>query len=258
MVMFEAIILGIVQGITEFLPISSTAHLVLLPKLFGWEDELLSSLSFDVALHVGTLLSILVCLYGDIMDMLKKNRRLILIIVVATVPAGLAGVTMDDYISGVFRSPALIAGSLVLFGIVMYLAERFKQTRPMKSLSWGDAVFIGAAQAIALVPGVSRSGITISAGLARGVKRDEAAKFSFLLSIPVIAGAALLEGRHLFGSSQDTDMALVGAGFIASFLTGMVAIKLLIRYLKNFTLKAFVYYRFVLAGVIMGWLWLTV
>ncbi|KKM05938.1 hypothetical protein LCGC14_1748980, partial [marine sediment metagenome] len=250
--MFEAIILGVVQGVTEFLPISSTAHLVLLPKLFGWEDELLSSLSFDVALHVGTLLSVIVCLYGDITDILGKHRRLLLLIAAATVPAGLAGVTLDDYVSGVFRSPALIAGALVVFGIVMYLSERFRQHKPMKDISWGDAIFIGAAQALALVPGVSRSGITISAGLARGVKRDEAAKFSFLLSIPVIAGAAVLEGRHLFNNSADTDLALVGAGFIASFVTGVVAIKLLIRYLQKFTLNAFVYYRFVLAGVIMG------
>ncbi len=255
--MFEAIILGVVQGVTEFLPISSTAHLVLLPKLFGWEDELLSSLSFDVALHVGTLLSVLVCLHGDIKDMLRNNRKLVMVIIVATIPAGFAGVFLDDYISGVFRSPALIAGALVVFGIVMFLAERFRQHRPMRELSWGDAVFIGAAQALALVPGVSRSGITISAGLMRGVKRDEAAKFSFLLSIPVIVGAAVLEGRHLFNDTADTDLALVGAGFIASFATGVVAIKLLIRYLQKFTLNVFVYYRFVLAGVIMGWLWLA-
>ena len=127
----------------------------------------------------------------------------------------------------------------------------------MKKLSWGDAIFIGAAQALALVPGVSRSGITISAGLARGMKRDQAARFSFLLSIPVIAGAAVLEGRHLFDSAGDTDMALVGAGFAAAFITGVVTIKLLIQYLKKFTLNAFVYYRFVLAGVIVGWLWLA-
>lgn len=255
--MFEAIILGIVQGITEFLPISSTAHLVLLPKLFGWEDELLSSLSFDVALHVGTLFSVLVCLYEDIIDMMRNNRKLILLIVGATVPAGVAGVFLNDYVSGAFRSPALIAGTLVIFGVVMYLAERFKQHKSMKKLSWGDAVFIGVAQALALVPGVSRSGITISAGLARGVKREEAAKFSFLLSIPVIAGAAVLEGRHLFADGAQTDMALVGAGFVASFITGVAAIKFLIRYLTKFSLNAFVYYRFVLAGVIIGWLWLA-
>jgi undecaprenyl-diphosphatase len=254
--MFEAIILGIVQGITEFLPISSTAHLVLLPRLFGWEDALLSSLPFDVALHVGTLLSVLVCLYEDILDILRSNRRLAYLIVGATVPAGLAGVFLNDYVGGVFRSPALIAVMLVLFGIVMYLAERFKQHKSMKKLTWGDAIFIGFAQALALMPGVSRAGITISAGLARGVKREEAARFSFLLSIPVIAGAAVLEGRHLFNGNVETDFALVGAGFLASFVTGVGAIKFLIKYLAKFSLNAFVYYRFILAGVIIGWLWL--
>ena len=255
--MFEAILLGIVQGITEFLPVSSTAHLVLLPRLFGWENPLLSSLSFDVALHVGTLLSIFVCLYEDIIEMLRNNRKLIVLIAGATVPAGVAGVFLADYVSGVFRSPALIAGTLVVFGIVMYLAERFRQHKTMDAFTWGDALFVGMAQVLALMPGVSRSGITISAGLARGIKRDHAARFSFLLSIPVIAGAAVLEGRHLFDSPGDTDMVLVGAGFVAAFVTGVVAIKLLIQFLKRFTLKAFVYYRFALAGVIMGWLWLA-
>ncbi|MCK4910248.1 MAG: undecaprenyl-diphosphate phosphatase, partial [Thermodesulfovibrionales bacterium] len=143
--MFEAIILGIVQGITEFLPISSTAHLVLLPKLFGWENQLLSSLSFDVALHVGTLLSVLVCLYEDIIDMMRNNRKLILLIAGATVPAGVAGVFLDDYVSGAFRDPALIAGTLVVFGIVMFLSERFRQHRTMDSFTWGDALFVGCA-----------------------------------------------------------------------------------------------------------------
>jgi len=254
--MFQAIILGIIQGITEFLPISSTAHLVLVPRLLGWENALLHSLSFDVALHVGTLLSVVVTLYADIVGILKTRRRLIVLIVAATVPAAAAGLLLEDYVSGVFRSPALIAGTLVVFGIVMYLSERFKKTRTMDKLNLRDAIFIGAAQALAIVPGVSRSGITISAGLASGMRREEAARFSFLMSIPVIAGAAVLEGRHLIGAQANTDMALVGAGFLASFVTGVVTIKFLINYLKSFTLNAFVYYRFVLAGVIIGWLWL--
>ena len=255
--MFQAIILGIIQGITEFLPISSTAHLVLVPKLFGWENQLLHSLSFDVALHLGTLLSVIVTLYADIISMLRTRRRLIVLILAATVPAGLAGLAFEDYVSGVLRSPALIALTLVVFGVVMYLSERFRKTKNMDKLSIRDALMIGVAQAVAIVPGVSRSGITISAGLAAGLKRDEAARFSFLLSIPVIAGAAMLEARHMAWAGTDTEVALIAAGFAASFVTGMVVLRSLIRFLKSFTLNVFVYYRFVLAGVIIGWLWIA-
>ncbi len=254
--MLESIILGIIQGIAEFFPISSTAHLVLLPWFFGWEGDV-STLTFDVALHAGTLMSLFICFWKDIKDMFGKNFKLLLLIAVGTVPAGLAGLYLEDYVAGPLRGPQIIAAALVVVGGVMYASEGLRGKKTLGGLGLLDVLFIGALQAVALVPGVSRSGITISAGLARGVRRDHAARFSFLLSIPVIAGAAVLEGRHLFDSTGDTDMALVGAGFAAAFVTGVVAIKLLIHYLKRFTLKAFVYYRFVLAGVIMGWLWLA-
>jgi undecaprenyl-diphosphatase len=255
--MFEAIVLGVVQGLTEFLPISSTAHLVIVPRLFGWDGELVNSLGFDVALHAGTLLSVLVCLRKDIADMLRARSRLLWMIAAATVPAALAGLFLEDYVSGVFRSPGLIAGTLVLFGIVMYVSERFGGRGSIASMKWTDAMIIGCAQALALVPGVSRSGITISAGLVRGIRRDEAARFSFLLSIPVIAGAGGLEGRHLLSGPGGTDMALVAAGFSASFITGAAAIRFLLKFLRDYTLNVFVYYRFMLAGVILGWLWLA-
>lgn len=253
--MLESVILGVVQGVTEFFPISSTAHLVLLPWFFKWGGDL-GSLTFDVALHAGTLLSLLVCFRDDIVEMLGKKRRLIIPILVGILPAGIAGVYLQGYVEGALRSPFLIAFMLVVFGVVMYASEKFTKSKNLEGVSLLDAILIGMAQAVALVPGVSRSGVTISAGLMRGMKRTEALRFSFLLSIPVIGGAALLEGKKLLESPGHYDLRLFGAGFAVSFVAGVVAIKFLLKYLRRHTLNVFVYYRFVLAGVILGWLWL--
>jgi undecaprenyl-diphosphatase len=253
--MLESIILGIIQGVTEFFPISSTAHLVILPWFFGWEGDL-SSLTFDVALHAGTLVSLLVCLWKDIKEMLLKNLRLLFLVALGTVPAGFAGVYLEDYVSGALRDPMVIASALVVIGWVMYASEGFKGKKALKGMLVLDALFIGVLQAVALVPGVSRSGITISAGLMRGMNRIEAVRFSFLLSIPVIGGATVLEGRKLIAASENYDLGLFAVGFVASMVTGVFAIKFMLRYLKNHTMNAFVIYRVVLAGVILGWLWL--
>lgn len=250
--MFEAIVLGIVQGLTEFLPISSTAHLVVVPWLMGWDDKLLNSLTFDVALHAGTLLSVLICFAPDIKNMLLKDHRLLGNVLAGTIPAGVAGVLLNDYIETTFRGPLIISGALVLFGVVMYVAERYRGKRVLSGMRLPDAVVIGLAQAVALIPGTSRSGITISAGMFRGMQREEAARFSFLLSIPVIGGAALLHARHLFSAEEHFDLAVVGAGFMASLLTGVVVINLFLRFLKKHSLNSFVIYRFVLAGVLVG------
>jgi undecaprenyl-diphosphatase len=253
--MLEALVLGIVQGITEFFPISSTAHLVIFPWVFKWKG-LVNSLSFDVALHAGTLASLVICFKRELIEMLGKKRRLLVLIALGTVPAGIAGITFHDAISGSLRSPKVIAAMLVLFGIVMYLSEKAKKRKKMDKISVVDAILIGMAQAVALVPGVSRSGVTIAAGLMRGVKREEAARFSFLLSMPAVFGATLLEGRKLLEAGPKTDWAVLGLGFSVSLVTGVVAIKFLLRYLKSHNMNAFVIYRFVLAGVIGGWIWL--
>ncbi len=253
--MLESIILGIIQGIAEFFPISSTAHLVLLPWFFGWEGDV-STLTFDVALHAGTLMSLFICFWKDIKDMFGKNFKLLLLIAVGTVPAGLAGLYLEDYAAGPLRGPQVIAAALVVVGAVMYASETFKGKKALKTLSLLDVLFIGALQAVALVPGVSRSGITISAGLMRGMKRTEALRFSFLLSIPVIGGATVLEGRKLIGAAENYDLGLFAVGFVVSMVTGVIAIKFLLRYLKDHTMNVFVIYRVVLAGVILGWLWL--
>lgn len=253
--MFESIILGILQGITEFFPISSTAHLVLLPWFFGWEGDV-NLLTFDVALHAGTLVSLFICFRQDIKDLRGKNLRLLSLIILGTVPAGLAGFYLEDYVAGALRNPIVIASALVVIGGVMYASESMKENKSLKSMVVLDAIFIGLLQAVALVPGVSRSGITISAGRMRGMKRIEAVRFSFLLSIPVIGGAGILEGKKLIASSGNYDLSLLAVGFVASLVSGVFAIKFMLRYLKNHSMNAFVIYRVVLAGVILGWLWL--
>jgi undecaprenyl-diphosphatase len=253
--MLEALVLGIVQGITEFFPISSTAHLVLFPWVFKWQG-LVNSLSFDVALHAGTLASLIVCFKHEIYDMFGKRRKLLLLIALGSVPAGVAGLTFHDQISGSLRSPKVIALMLVVFGIVMYLSEKAKKRKKLDAISVSDAILIGVAQAIALVPGVSRAGVTIAAGLMRGVKREEAARFSFLLSMPAVFGATLLEGRKLLNDGQNTEWAVLALGFSVSFAVGVLAIKFLLKYLKKNNMNVFVVYRFVLAGVIGGLIWL--
>lgn len=253
--MLSAIVLGIVQGLTEFLPISSTAHLVVIPWLFDWGGTV-NTLAFDVALHGGTLASLFICFRRDILEMAARRRGLLVLLLAATVPAAAAGVLLEDYVDGVLRSPSLIALMLAAFGLVMYYAETFQKTKALERISLSDALFIGIAQALAIVPGVSRSGVTISAGLMRGVKREEAARFSFLLSIPVIAGATVLEGGKLLSSPGDFDFALVGAGFVSAMATGFLAIRFMMAFLRRHSMNAFVLYRFALAAIIAGWTWL--
>lgn len=253
--MIEALILGIVQGLTEFLPVSSTAHLVLFPWFFHWTGDL-DSLSFDVALHAGTLLALLICFWKDWIELIFKKQKLFMLLVIASIPAGIAGVLLNDYVEHAFRSPYIITVSLVVFGCVMLVAERMNKTRTLDSADLGDALTIGIAQAIALIPGVSRSGITITAGLFRGLEREAAARFSFLLSTPIIAGATLLHARKLLKSGADHNMSLFLVGFIAAAISGFAALKFLMTFLKKHPLNIFAYYRFGLAVVIIAGIWL--
>ena len=253
--MLEALILGIVQGFTEFLPVSSTAHLILFPWFFGWKGDI-DSLTFDVALHAGTLLALIICFWKDWVEMLRNNRKLLALLVVAILPAGIAGMLLKDAVETTLRSPLIIVFTLALFGIVMLISERWKRGREIKDMTFSDAVIIGVSQAVALIPGVSRSGITISAGLFRGLEREASARFSFLLSTPVIFGATLLEGRKIILNAGNHDLNLFMAGFVASGVTGFIAIKFLLYFLRKHPLNIFVYYRFVLAVVIIGGIWL--
>ena len=255
--MIEALILGIVQGLTEFLPVSSTAHLILFPWFFHWGGEL-DSLTFDVALHAGTLVSLVICFWKDWIELILRKQKLFMLIVLASVPAGIVGVFLGDLIEHALRNPLVIAVSLVVFGGVMLAAEKMNKTRTLDRVSVADAVMIGLAQAVALIPGVSRSGITISAGLFRGFEREAAARFSFLLSTPIIAGATLLHARKLFKTGADHNMSLFLIGFIAAAVSGFAAIKFLLSFLKKYPLNAFVYYRFGLAVVIVAGIWLKI
>lgn len=255
--MIEALILGIVQGITEFFPVSSTAHLILLPWFFKWGGDL-DTLTFDVALHGGTLLALVLCFWRDWFEMLMHKRRLFYLIILASVPAGVAGFFLNDFVEESLRSPYIISVALVLGGIVMFLSEKIVKHRSLEDLDLPDAVVIGISQAIALIPGVSRSGITISAGLFRGLDRSSSARFSFLLSTPIIAGATLLHAKKMMTGPANYDPDLFLFGIAASAVTGYAAIRFLMSFFRKYSLNAFVYYRFLLAAVIIAGIWLKI
>ena len=255
--MIEALILGIVQGITEFFPVSSTAHLILFPWFFKWSGDL-DTLTFDVALHAGTLLSLVLCFWRDWVEMLIGKRRLFYLIIIASLPAGVAGFFFNDIIEESLRSPYIISVSLIVVGVVMLLSERMLKHRSIENLKLFDALLIGFSQALALIPGVSRSGITISAGLFRGLDRNSSARFSFLLSTPIIAGAALLHAKKMMTGAEHYHLDLFMIGFAASAITGFAAIKFLMSFFKKYSLNTFVYYRFFLAAVIIAGIWLRI
>ncbi|KPK00886.1 MAG: hypothetical protein AMK71_07595 [Nitrospira bacterium SG8_35_4] len=256
--MSEAIFLGILQGLTEFLPVSSSAHLIVLPWFFDWQG-IVNSLSFAVALHFGTLLSLLLYFRHDWIELLKsfaKSDGMIWKIAVGTVPIAVAGMMMHTWIDQ-NRDPLMIAITLSLVSGLMILTERNyskSQRTGIDTITFRNALFIGITQAAALVPGVSRSGISIIAGMTIKLKRDDAARFSFLLGTPAVAGASLFEGSNLIRSGN-IDYGIFGAGVLVSAITGYIAIKYLILFLRTYSLRPFAYYRFLLAFVIIFSVW---
>lgn len=250
----KGIILGIVQGITEFFPVSSTAHLILFPWFLGWKGDV-DSLAFDVALHGGTLLALLVCFYRDILNILLRDRKTLALVILACVPAGVAGVLLHHAAERSLRNPVIIVVALIGVGILMIIAEAYGK-RNRTEASFADSVLIGVSQATALIPGVSRSGITITAGLFRNLSREYAARFTFIISIPVIAGATMLEGRKMFTHPENYRWNIFIAGFMAAFISGFFAIRFLLAFLRKYPLNLFVYYRFLLAAVILALLYL--
>jgi undecaprenyl-diphosphatase len=254
---FQALILGLLQGLAEFLPISSSAHLALAPWLFHWSDP---GLSFDVALHFGTLLAVVWYFRNEWLSLIRAawqimtTRKIVTIeqkraafLVVATIPGGIFGLLLEKKAETAFRNPALIACALIILGILLWLADRAARTdRPLTEMTWRDSIFIGLAQAFALVPGVSRSGSTITAARALGLDRNAAAAFSFLLSMPIIAGAVILKGPHLLHESGMTTPLLVG--IVASAVSGWLAISVLVKFVSRHSYGAFALYR-VLLGV---------
>lgn len=241
---FEIIFLGLIQGLTEFLPISSTGHLILAQRLFN----LFSSLSFDAFIHLGSFLAIIVYFWKD----LKEIWNYKWFIVISAIPGGIAGLLFEHIVEEYFRIPLVVALSLIIMSIPMILGEFFgKKQFEIKNLTYTKALIIGLFQALALIPGTSRSGITISAGLLLGLKREVSAKFSFLAGAPLILGAGLYEGLKLVNSSFiSLDMALIG--FFSSAIFSFVAIAFLIPFLKRYSLYSFVVYRIFL-GIFILW-----
>jgi undecaprenyl-diphosphatase len=253
--MIAALILGIVQGLTEFIPVSSTAHLILFPWFFNWSGQV-DTLTFDIALHAGTLAALIFCFWRDWKDLFFKKQRLLVLIVFASIPAGIAGFFLNDIVEKSLREPLLISLMLVAVGVVMLISEKAYKHRGLEETGIKDAIIIGIAQAFAIIPGVSRSGITISAGLFRGFEREVAARFSFLLATPIIAGATLLHLKKALDSHANYDFEIFVIGIIASFITGFIAIKFLLSFLKRYPLNLFVYYRFALSAIIIAGIWL--
>ena len=276
----QAIILGIFQGLTEFIPISSSAHLIVLPWFFGWDESSLTSLAFDVSLHMGTLVAVLWFFRADWLRLIgaglaslrerkigaDPNRRQAWLLVLGCIPGGIVGALAESKVEEVFHQPnqphqvgAMIAIGLVLAfaGALMLLADRLaRHLRGLANLNARDALIIGLAQALAIFPGVSRSGATITAGLALGLERSAAARFSFLLSAPIIAGAGVksmwdvLQGV-LADPTTASGLVLFPIGFAAAAISGYFCIKFLLQYLQHHSIAVFTYYRWAMALVII-------
>lgn len=255
---FQAIILGLVQGLGEFLPISSSGHLVIVPWLFGFSDP---GLAFDVALHAGTLIAVLAYFWRDIIEIIKiaflKNYKLqtinykpqtLWLLALATIPGVLAGYFLESQAETIFRNPMLVAGALALAGWILYMADKhIKHRKNLNEIGWKESLAIGLSQAVAIIPGVSRSGATITAGLFAGLDRKSAARFSFLLSAPIIFGATFLKFPNLLKNGLN---AMIVVGIIVSAVSGYLAIKYLIKFVEKTSYKIFFWYRIILALII--------
>jgi undecaprenyl-diphosphatase len=265
---FDSIILGIVQGAGEFLPISSSAHLIIVPWLLRFPDP---GLSFDVALHAGTLVAVISYFYKDWINIFKMafknfqstpndaasnvknelyNKNVLYFLILATVPGALVGYFFEAYAESVFRSPLLIAFALSFVGLILYLVDKYHIHRKnLQKMTWMDSALIGLSQALAIIPGVSRSGATITAGLAAGLSREAAARFSFLLSTPIIFGAAIWKLPDLIQGGMDISLF---AGMLSAAVSGYLAIKYLLKFVQKTSYAVFFWYRLALAVMIVS------
>ena len=259
MTIFKCVILGIIQGIAEFLPISSSAHLILIPYLLGWSE---SSLAFDVALHFGTMMAVLLIFFKDwwnlfvgaIKNVKSKKKstegKMFWYLVVATIPGALIGFLLDDVIENVIRNRIyIIALALAIMGLLIYLGDKwasrhYKKETDFEDITLKQAIIIGFSQAFAIIPGFSRSGTTILAGRLLGIKKEAITKFTFLLSVPIIAGATILKVPELVFTKE------VIIGILVSFAVGVLTIKFLLNYIKKHDFSVFAFYRVVLAIIV--------
>ena len=270
----QALIMGLIQGLTEFLPVSSSGHLIIVPELLGWQDPFIDSLAFSVMLHIATLVALLAYFRADWLRLVPAglaalrdrsfrgdpDRKLAWLLALTTIPAIVAGVLLNDAIEGAFREARLVAVTLVVGAAILWLADRWgTQQRVIADVGVGTALGLGIAQAVALVPGISRSGISISAGLFAGLTRESAARFSFLMATPITGLAGAWEVRKLVTGEAGVDVSIgpLVVGMVAALLSGLFAIAVLLRFLRSHSLTVFIAYRLVLAAVIVAW-WLNV
>lgn len=262
---FQTFILGLIQGIAEFLPISSSAHLIIFRDLFGIGSAMGSdiALSFDIALHFGTLLAIGIYFFKDFINMIIKGvtkgpkneeGKLFWFIILATIPAAIAGILFEDVIENIIRGNfIIIALALIIMGIIIYLFDKYmKQNKNFKKMNYLDALIIGISQVFALIPGFSRSGTTIAAGRARGLNREDAAKFSFYLSAPVVLGAVVLnifDANVIASIMSNASIFIIGV--LVAFISGLLCIEFLLKYIKNNNFKIFMYYRVIMGIVVI-------
>src|SRR6478672_9555988 len=261
MTIFQALVLGILQGLTEFLPVSSSAHLALAPYLFGWQDP---GLAFDVALHFGTLVAILWYFrkeWGELVAaavrVIRKRKaetpeeKRVVFLIIATIPGAIGGLLLEKKAETVFRAPALTATMLIVMGIVLWAVDKFAaQDRKIDGMRWIDSLLIGLAQVAALVPGVSRSGATISAGRGLRFDRQSAAVFSFLMSMPIIAAAVVLKGPEVLKSGGLSIEVVVGV--LASAISGWLAISVLLKFVRTRSYGIFALYRVLLGLAVLA------
>jgi undecaprenyl-diphosphatase len=252
---YQAIVLGIVQGLTEFLPVSSSGHLILIPWLLKWQED--PGLAFDVVLHLGSLLALLVFYWREWLEMAmslvngnRDQRRLLLLLIVASVPGAIIGVLLEKEAETIFRSPILIAVTLAILGLLLWAADAIgSKKRKIGDLTFVDAILIGLSQALAIIPGVSRSGATITTARLLGIERADAANFSFLMATPIIAGAGLHEAHHAFQAGLTPQL---GWGFAASAVFSLIAIVWLLNYVRTHSYRSFAIYRIALAVLVVA------
>jgi undecaprenyl-diphosphatase len=264
----QALIMGIVQGLTEFLPVSSSGHLIIVPWLFGWDDAFITSLAFSVMLHLGTLIALLVYFRHDWLRLVPAgfatirdrsfrgdpDRKLAWLLVAATIPAAIVGALFSDVFETVVRQIEYVAITLIVGGIILWIADRVGgQAKTVDDVTFPIATGIGAAQALALVPGISRSGISISAGRFAGLDRPSAARFAFLMATPITAGAIVFEARKLLTGEAGVviDPLALLVGMVSAMIAGFLAIHFMLRYLRTRSLSIFVWYRFALAAFVL-------
>ena len=263
----QALIMGLVQGLTEFIPVSSSGHLILVPWAMGWKDPFINSLAFSVMLHMGTLVALVLYFWRDWLTLIpaglasirdqslrdEPDRKMAWLLVVATIPAVLVGPLLTDTIESWVREPARVAAMLCVGAAILWLADRWgSKVRDIDSMTFGGALAIGVAQVLALVPGISRSGVSIAAGLFEGLTREAAARFSFLMATPVVAGAGLWEARKVITGEAGVqpEARLILIGFLAAATSGVFAIHFMLQFLKRQSVTAFVVYRVIAASVV--------